>query len=186
MSDLQQYIAKRKATDPDFAAGYDTGYADFRIGVLLRQVREEAGLTQDQVAQQLGTQKSAISRIENHAEHVTLFADEESAKTNLAQTEEIFLPSIVIGELYYGAKKSGRPTANLQRIDEFAASNVVLGCDSDTARHYGEVKHELQLKGQPIPENDVWIAAIALQHDLTLVTRDGHFAEIEVLRTARW
>jgi DNA-binding XRE family transcriptional regulator len=72
MSDLQQYIAKRKATDPDFAAGYDTGYADFRIGVLLRHAREEAGLTQDQVAQQLGTQKSAISRIENHAENVTL------------------------------------------------------------------------------------------------------------------
>ena len=64
MSDLQQYIAQRKASDPDFAAGYDTGYADFRIGVLLRQAREEAGLTQDQVAQQLGTQKSAISRIE--------------------------------------------------------------------------------------------------------------------------
>ena len=117
---------------------------------------------------------------------IALFADEELAKTNLTQAAEIFLPSIVIGELYYGAKKSGRPTANLQRIDEFAASNVVLGCDSDTARQYGEVKHELQRKGQPIPENDVWIAAIALQHDLTLVTRDGHFAEIEVLQTTRW
>lgn len=72
MSDLQQYIAKRKAADPVFAAGFDTGYADFRIGVLLRQAREAAGLTQEQVAQQLGTKKSAISRIENHAENVTL------------------------------------------------------------------------------------------------------------------
>ena len=65
MSDLQQYIAQRKASDPAFAAGYDTGYADFRIGVLLRQAREEAGLTQDQVAQQLGTQgKVSAKRIE--------------------------------------------------------------------------------------------------------------------------
>jgi HTH-type transcriptional regulator / antitoxin HipB len=72
MSDLQRYIAKRKAADPAFATGFDTGYSDFRIGVLLRQAREAAGLTQEQVAQQLGTKKSAISRIENHAENVTL------------------------------------------------------------------------------------------------------------------
>lgn len=72
MSDLQRYIAKRKATDPVFAADFDAGYSDFRIGVLLRQARETAGLTQEEVAQQLGTKKSAISRIENHAENVTL------------------------------------------------------------------------------------------------------------------
>ena len=72
MSDLQRYIAKRKATDPVFAADFDAGYSDFRIGVLLRQARETAGLTQEEVAQQLGTKKSAISRIENHAENVTV------------------------------------------------------------------------------------------------------------------
>lgn len=72
MSDLQRYIAKRKTADPVFAADFDAGYSDFRIGVLLRQAREAAGLTQEQVAEQLGTQKSAISRIENHAENVTL------------------------------------------------------------------------------------------------------------------
>lgn len=72
MSDLQRYIAKRKATDAEFAADFDRGYSDFRIGVLLRQAREAAGLTQEQVAERLGTKKSAISRIENHAENVTL------------------------------------------------------------------------------------------------------------------
>jgi DNA-binding XRE family transcriptional regulator len=72
MSDLQRYMQKRKATDPNFAAGYDVGYADFKIGVLLRQAREAAGLTQEQVATAIGTKKSAISRIENHAENVTL------------------------------------------------------------------------------------------------------------------
>ena len=72
MSDLKAYIHKRKTTDLVFAEGFDSGYADFKIGVLLRQARETAGMTQEQVAQKLGTKKSVISRIENHADNVTL------------------------------------------------------------------------------------------------------------------
>lgn len=72
MSDLRQYIEQRKQIDPAFAQGFELGYNDFKIGVLLRQAREQAGLTQEQVALQIGTQKSAISRIENHAENITL------------------------------------------------------------------------------------------------------------------
>jgi len=72
MSDLQRYIEERSARDPEFVEGFDLGYSDFRIGVLLRQAREAAGLTQEQVARQLDTQKSAISRMENHAQDVRL------------------------------------------------------------------------------------------------------------------
>ncbi|MBK7217235.1 MAG: helix-turn-helix transcriptional regulator [Candidatus Promineofilum sp.] len=72
MSDLQEYISQRTAHDPDFAEGFEAGYGEFKIGVILRQAREAAGLTQEQVARQLGTQKSAISRIENHAGDVRL------------------------------------------------------------------------------------------------------------------
>ena len=72
MSDLKQYVEKRKARDPEFAENYETGYLEFKIGVLLRQAREKAGLTQAEVAQKLNTKKSAISRIENHAEDVKL------------------------------------------------------------------------------------------------------------------
>ena len=67
MSDLKKYIANRKKTDPEFADGYDEGYENFKIGVLLQLSREQAELTQDQVAKKIGTKKSAISRIENHA-----------------------------------------------------------------------------------------------------------------------
>lgn len=67
MSDLTQYTKARVARDPEFADGLEAGYADFKVGVLLRQAREEAGLTQDQVAERLATKKSAISRIENSA-----------------------------------------------------------------------------------------------------------------------
>lgn len=117
---------------------------------------------------------------------IALFADESTVKENLAKTDEVFIPSIVIGELNYGARKSARSKENLARIDDFAESNVVLGCDTGTAHFYGEIKNALRVKGHPIPENDIWIAAIALQHGLTLVTRDAHFSEIENLKTAAW
>ena len=117
---------------------------------------------------------------------IALFADESEAKGSLAKAEQVFLPSIVMGELCYGARKSGRSARNLERIDDFAASSVVLACDADTARCYGDLKNTLRLKGRPLPENDVWIAALAVQHDLTLVTRDEHFQGIENLRAIRW
>jgi tRNA(fMet)-specific endonuclease VapC len=117
---------------------------------------------------------------------IALFADEETIKSNLAQTHEVFIPSIVIGELYYGARKSGRIEANLIRINEFVGSSTILVCDTETAQQYGEVKNNLRLKGRPLPENDVWIAALSLQHDLILVTRDAHFKEVESLQTLAW
>jgi len=72
VSDVKRYIQERAARDAEFAESYEVGYADFRIGVVLRQAREAAGLTQDEVAQRLQTKKSAISRIENHADDVRL------------------------------------------------------------------------------------------------------------------
>ena len=117
---------------------------------------------------------------------IALFADDTVVKDQLGQADQVFVPSIVIGELYYGAHRSGHVKENLARIDEFAFNNVVLGCDTETARWYGEVKHALQLKGRPIPENDIWIAAIALQHNLMLISRDAHLGEIESLSMAMW
>ena len=72
MSDLKKYIENRKKIDPEFAEGYDEGYENFKLGVLLRQARENAGITQEEVARKLNTKKSAISRIENHAEDIRL------------------------------------------------------------------------------------------------------------------
>ena len=112
---------------------------------------------------------------------IALFADEASVKQQLAIVGEIFIPSIVLGELYYGARKSARAEQNIARIDEFAAGNTVLLCDTTTARQYGVIKAQLRVKGKPIPENDIWIAAIAEQHQLTLVTRDSHFQHVDGL-----
>jgi ribosome-binding protein aMBF1 (putative translation factor) len=72
MSDLKRYIKERKSHDIVFAAGFDTGYEQFKVGVEIRQAREKAGLTQEELARRLKTKKTAISRIENHAEDIKL------------------------------------------------------------------------------------------------------------------
>ncbi len=70
--DLEKFIEKRKRTDPRFAKNFESGYQEFKIGVLLRQAREQAGVTQEALARRTKTKKSAISRLENHAEDVRL------------------------------------------------------------------------------------------------------------------
>jgi HTH-type transcriptional regulator/antitoxin HipB len=70
--DLDRYIEKRKRSDRAFARDFDSGYGEFKIGVLLRQAREHAGVTQEALAKITRTKKSAISRLENHAEDVRL------------------------------------------------------------------------------------------------------------------
>jgi HTH-type transcriptional regulator / antitoxin HipB len=80
MSDLDRYTRARVERDPDFAEGLESGYEEFKIGLLLRRAREEAGLTQEQVAERLQTKKSAISRIENRAGDIRLSTLEKYAK----------------------------------------------------------------------------------------------------------
>ena len=117
---------------------------------------------------------------------IALFAREAAVQQRLAEASEVFVPSIVLGELYYGARKSTRVIENLARIDEFVASSTVLLCDRATAQQYGDIKNKLRAKGRPIPENDIWIAAIAMQYQLTLVARDGHFHEVDGLQIEAW
>ena len=70
--DVEKYIARRKRADKEFARDFDAGYEEFKIGVMLRQAREQAGVTQEALARITKTKKSAISRLENHAEDVRL------------------------------------------------------------------------------------------------------------------
>ena len=90
MDELQEFIDEQKATDPEFAASFDEGYKHFKIGVLLKQARNDAGLTQDQIALKLKTHKSAISRIENHAEDIRLSTLSHYAEA-LGKKLEIFI-----------------------------------------------------------------------------------------------
>ena len=71
-NDVKNYIERRKRGDKTFAKDFEVGYGDFKIGVMLRQAREEAGVTQEKLARITKMKKSAISRLENHAEDVRL------------------------------------------------------------------------------------------------------------------
>ncbi|MCK5387503.1 MAG: type II toxin-antitoxin system VapC family toxin [Gammaproteobacteria bacterium] len=117
---------------------------------------------------------------------IAIFAGDAEVKTSLANANEVFVPSVALGELYYGAHKSSRVEANISRINEFAASSSVLTCDTETSKEYGKIKNSLRIKGRPIPENDIWIAAIAKQYELILISRDEHFEEIDELSVIAW
>ena len=79
MSDLQKYIDKRKKNDPGFAEDFEKGYENFKIGAVLRQARLDKGITQEELANLIHTKKTAISRIENHAEDIRLSTLEKIA-----------------------------------------------------------------------------------------------------------
>lgn len=81
MSDLKKYIEKRKKVDKGFSLNFDKGYQAFKIGIMLKEARESAGVTQEELAILLSTKKSAISRIENHAEDVKLSTLEKFASS---------------------------------------------------------------------------------------------------------
>ncbi len=72
MSDLKKYIEKRKARDKVFAEDYEEGYNDFKIGVMIKEARQQAGLTQKQLAERLQVKPPLISRLENNAGDVKL------------------------------------------------------------------------------------------------------------------
>jgi tRNA(fMet)-specific endonuclease VapC len=117
---------------------------------------------------------------------IGLFANDQAILTRLSETDHLFIPSIVLGELYFGAYKSAHSEQNVRRIEEFVAASAVLVCDAVTAAYYGRIKKALREKGRPLPENDIWIAALAQQHGLIVISRDQHFKEIESLPVEAW
>ena len=111
---------------------------------------------------------------------------ETTVLTQLAQAEHFAISCITAGELRYGAYNSGKVQFNLDRLDEILRDIEVLPCDEETAQIYAQCKIALKRKGRPINENDIWIAATAIQQDLSLVSRDNDFAAVDDLRWVVW
>lgn len=117
---------------------------------------------------------------------IAILAAEQGVLRRLHTADQFYLSVIVLGELYYGARHSARVDANLATIRSLATAMPILGCDSEVAFSYGGIKSELRRQGKPLPENDIWIAAIAHTHGLALVTRDRHFEDVASLRVVVW
>ena len=80
MSDLEKYIQKREKKNPNFRKGVNEEYENLKIGLFIRKLRLEKGLTQKELAKKLHTTKSAISRLENHADSIRLATLEKVAQ----------------------------------------------------------------------------------------------------------
>lgn len=104
----------------------------------------------------------------------------------LHATEELLVPLIVLGELEYGVNLAAPPERQREAVRTFMESATLLLPTARTAAEYGRIKATLKTTGTPLPENDVWIAAFALEHGLPLATRDAHFAQVAGLTVFDW
>jgi len=115
------------------------------------------------------------------------FAGSHEVLEVLAEAEQIFMSTIVLGELYAGFKGGNRELENTKNLESFLKKATVrtLDVSRETAEIFGTVKHQLKIQGTPIPLNDVWIAAHTIETGSQLVTYDRHFSQIAGLRLWR-
>lgn len=99
----------------------------------------------------------------------------------LSNYSEIYLPVIVVGELIYGALNSTHAEQNLDRHKRLIHRSRILEISESTANTYAKTRMGLKKKGKPIPENDLWIAAVCIEHKIPLLSNDAHFKEIDNL-----
>jgi tRNA(fMet)-specific endonuclease VapC len=117
---------------------------------------------------------------------IELLANRAWAISRIKLQDAMFLSVIAYGELLFGIANSVHREANRSRLDRLLVDWQLVPCMVETGEFYASIRSQLKRDGRPIPEHDIWIAATAMQHDLTLVTRDDHFDHIENLRVERW
>jgi tRNA(fMet)-specific endonuclease VapC len=99
---------------------------------------------------------------------------------------KIATSSITLAELHFGAARSARAEANLERVEAFADELVSYLFDDDCAARFGGIKAQMFSAGRPTPDFDLAIAAVAMTNGLTVVTADRHFADVPGLASVDW
>lgn len=101
----------------------------------------------------------------------------------VAEAEAVFLPFVVVAELRAGFALGTQPADNERVLRRFLLKDGVeqLFADDQTSHHYANVFRQLRTRGMPIPTNDMWVAALVLQHNLVLHARDRHFDQLPQL-----
>ena len=107
-------------------------------------------------------------------------AEVDDVLNELEGAESIHVPVIALGEIRSGFLRGRRHADNEKRLSWFLSQEGVftLGIDGPVSHRYAALHHLLRAKGRPIPTNDLWIAAIAIEHGLVLYTRDAHFEAV--------
>lgn len=115
--------------------------------------------------------------------YVDLCSGEAETLALLEEADAIVLPFVVVGELCAGFAHGRRPAENEQTLRRFLLKDgvQVLFADDQTTHHYAVSYRQLRRQGTPIPANDMWLAALVLQHNLALHARDRHFDHLPQL-----
>ncbi|MCK5371447.1 MAG: type II toxin-antitoxin system VapC family toxin [Cyclobacteriaceae bacterium] len=117
---------------------------------------------------------------------IDLLKGKENVAFEIDKSKAVYIPVFALGELYLGAESSNRIQYHLDQINAFLTIANVSNTSDNTALIYGKMKSDLKRKGTPIPENDIWIAALAKEHDLPIVTRDKHFNNLTDIKLVEW
>jgi tRNA(fMet)-specific endonuclease VapC len=104
----------------------------------------------------------------------------------LLQASELSIPVIVLGEYKFGVRQSRNRSRYQTWLSDLETNCRVLDIDAGTAEHYADIRTELKLSGRPIPSNDLWIAALARQHHLPVLSLDQHFDFVARLKRFNW
>ena len=113
---------------------------------------------------------------------IDLMKGDADVATKLESFNEVYLSPVILVELYFGAYRSSNVEKHLSKIAVAIGKTKLLIIDAVTAEIFVTIKLALFAKGKPIPENDIWIAATSLQHQLPIYTNDEHFEEIDGIR----
>ena len=117
---------------------------------------------------------------------IGLLKKDEIIVSKMNNISELNISVITIGEMLYGANNSNNAAFNFNLYKDFFKSCNIMNITEKTAVHYADIRYNLKTKGNPIPENDIWIAAIAKENNMTIVTRDKHLNHVEFIRTEEW
>ena len=118
---------------------------------------------------------------------LSAFADEDpDILAILAKAEQLAIPVIVLGEYRYGIAVSRNKTGYATWLSALLADCTVLGVNEETTGYYADINFELRRAGRPIPTNDIWIAALCLQHRLSVLSRDRHFDLVPGAHRLEW
>ena len=112
--------------------------------------------------------------------------DDKKIINKMYDNYNVFLSTISVGELHFGFSNSKNRENNMILLNKFFDNIDILDVNKKIAYSYSEIRLKLKAIGKPIPDNDIWIAAVAKEHDLIIVTRDKHFLDIDFINTEYW
>ncbi len=115
-----------------------------------------------------------------------IFKGNESIRIHIEKADQLYVPVIVLGEYLFGIKGSTKSQKLTTLLSGFMNEVQELSISTRTAGYYANIRWELKKNGTPIPENDIWIAALVKEYNMPLLSRDIHFDFVQNITRLIW